>query len=249
MVKSKSDDSLFFNKDLSLILHVHVDDGFIIGKDELLIQDFVSQVSNEIKIKSRRNPPQHLGYMIVWNNDGSLSLCQTDLIRRLLYDNDMSESKGVKTPCNGNFHTEIDDKGEAVAITPFQQAIGSLNYLAQHTRPDIMFTVNQLSRYSVKPTIKHWTMIKHLMRYLKATSNYSLSFTKQKGKKTSILDGWADADYANDRTDRKSISGILTSVFGNPISWLSKKQTVVAQSTTEAEFIAMNTCAKQLQWM
>ncbi|MBW0533750.1 hypothetical protein O181_073465 [Austropuccinia psidii MF-1] len=205
MVKSKSDNSLFLNKDLSLILHVHVDDGFIIGKNELLVQDFLSQVSNKIKIKSRRNPTQHLGYMIVWHNNGSLSLCQTDLIRRLLNDNDMIESKGVKTPCNSNLHSEIDDKGEAVAITSFQQAIGSLNYLAQHTRPNIMFTVNQKSRYSVKPTIKHWTMIKHLMRYLKATSNYSLSFTKEKGEETSILEGWANADYANNRTDRKSI--------------------------------------------
>ncbi|MBW0553555.1 hypothetical protein O181_093270, partial [Austropuccinia psidii MF-1] len=133
MVKSKYDDSLFLNKDLSLILHVHVDDGFIIGKDKVLIQDFLSQVSNEIKIKSRRNPTQHLGYMMIWHEAGSLSLCQTNLIRRLLHDNDMSEIKGVKTLCNGNFHTEIDDKGESVAITPFQQAIGSLNYLAQHT--------------------------------------------------------------------------------------------------------------------
>ncbi|MBW0544591.1 hypothetical protein O181_084306, partial [Austropuccinia psidii MF-1] len=249
MYKSKYDDSLFLNQDLSLILHVHVDDGFIIGKDESLIQDFLSQISNEIKIKFKRNPTQHLGYMLAWHEDGSLSLGQSDLIKRLLHDNDMSESKGVKTPCNGNFHTEIDNEGEVVAITSFQQAIGSLNYLAQHTRPDIMFTVNQLSRYSVKPTVKHWTMIKHLMRYLKATSNYSLLFTKQDTKKVSILEGWADADYANDRMDRKSISGILTCVFGNPISWLSKKQTVVAQSTTEAEFIAMNICAKQLRWM
>ncbi|MBW0521050.1 hypothetical protein O181_060765 [Austropuccinia psidii MF-1] len=246
MFKSRSDDSLFLNKDLSLILHVHVDNRFIIGKDKLLIQDFLSQIRNKIKSKCKRNPTQHLGYMIVWHDDGFLSLGQSDLVKRLLHDNNMSESKGVKTPCNGNFHTEIEDEGEVVAITSFQQAIGSLNYLAQHTRPDIMFTVNQLSHYSVKPTVKHWTLIKHLMRYLKATLNYSLLFTKQDIKQVSILEGWADADYANDRMDRKSISGILTSVFGNPISWLSKKQTVVAQSTTEAEFIAMNICAKQL---
>ncbi|MBW0572269.1 hypothetical protein O181_111984 [Austropuccinia psidii MF-1] len=190
MFKSRSDDSLFLNKDLSLILHVHVDDGVIIGNDELLIQNFLSQISNEIKIKSKRNPTQHLGYMLGWHEDGSLSLGQSDLIKCLLHDNDMSESKGVKTPCNSNFHTEIDDEGEVVAITSFQQAIGSLNYLAQHTRPDIMFTVNQLSCYSVKPTVKHWTMIKYLMHYLKATLNYSLLFTKQDTKQVSL--SWKD---------------------------------------------------------
>ncbi|MBW0543293.1 hypothetical protein O181_083008 [Austropuccinia psidii MF-1] len=247
MHKSKSDDSLFLNKDLSLILHVHVDDGFLIGKEELLLQDFLTRLKKELTIKYKKQPTQHLGYMITWHKDGSLGLSQSDLIKKLLYDNDMSDSKGVKTPCNGNFHTEIDDEGEVIAITDFQRAIGSLNYLAQHTRPDIMFTVNQLSRYSIKPTIKHWTAIKHLMRYLKATINLSLIFSKRTNE--TLLEGWADADYANDRTDRKSITGILTSVYGNPISWLSKKQTVVAQSTTEAEFIAMNICAKQLRWM
>ncbi|MBW0578261.1 hypothetical protein O181_117976 [Austropuccinia psidii MF-1] len=110
-----------------------------------------------------------------------------------------------------------------------------------------MFTVNQLLQYSIKPTIKHWTAIKHLMRYLKATINLSLTFSKRTNK--TLLEGWADADYENNRTDRKSITGILASVYGNPISWLGKKKTVVAQSTTEAEFIAMNICTEQLHWM
>ncbi|MBW0553967.1 hypothetical protein O181_093682 [Austropuccinia psidii MF-1] len=109
--------------------------------------------------------------MITWHKDGSLGLSQSDLIRKLLYDNHMSDSKGIKTPCNGNFHTGIDNEGDIIAITAYQRAIGSLNHLAQHTRPDIMFILNQLSRYSIKPTIKHWTAIKHLMRYLKATIN------------------------------------------------------------------------------
>ncbi|MBW0520276.1 hypothetical protein O181_059991 [Austropuccinia psidii MF-1] len=201
----------------------------------------------ELTVKSKRQPTQHLGYMITWHKDGSLGLSQSDLIRKILYDNDMSDSKGGKTPCNGKFYTEIDDEGEIIAITAYQRAIGSLNYLAQHTQPDIMFTINQLLRYSIKPTIKHWTAIKHPMRYLKATINLSLNFSKCTNK--TLLEGWADADYANDRTDRKSITGIRTSGYRNLISWLSKKPTVVAQSTTEAEFIAMNICAKKLRWM
>ncbi|MBW0528411.1 hypothetical protein O181_068126 [Austropuccinia psidii MF-1] len=118
--------------------------------------------------------------------------------------------RGVKEPSNGNFFTEIDDKGELVDITSFQHAIGTLNYLEQHTCPDIMYMTEM---------------------------------------KNTILEGWADANDANDRTDRKSISGVLTSVYGNPTSWLSKKQTAVVQSTTEAKFITMNICAKQLCWI
>ncbi|MBW0540521.1 hypothetical protein O181_080236 [Austropuccinia psidii MF-1] len=142
---------------------------------------------------------------------------------------------------------EINNEGEPIAITPYQQAIGSLNYLAQHTQPDIMFTVNQLSRYSTKPTGKHWTAIKHLLCYLKGMMKFVLEFTKTTNK--TVLAGWADADYANDKSDRKYISGYAITFFGNPISWWSKKQSVVAQSTTEAEFIALNVCVKQLHWM
>ncbi|MBW0551936.1 hypothetical protein O181_091651 [Austropuccinia psidii MF-1] len=109
-----------------------------------------------------------------------------------------------------------------------------------------MFTVNQLSKYSLKPNAKHWTAVKHLLRYLKNTMTMTLQYSKKTSEPDKILAGWADADYVNSKQDRKSITGYVTTVFGNPISWVSKKQSVVAQSTTEDEFIAMNICVKQL---
>ncbi|MBW0496148.1 hypothetical protein O181_035863, partial [Austropuccinia psidii MF-1] len=63
------------------------------------------------------------------------------------------------------------------------------------------------------------------------------------------LTGWADADYANDKEDRKSITGYVILAFVNTVCWLSEKQLVVAQSTTEAEDVAMNICSKQIQWL
>ncbi|MBW0470027.1 hypothetical protein O181_009742 [Austropuccinia psidii MF-1] len=247
MEKAKSDGSLYLNHDKSLILHMHVDDGFLIGKEDSVITTFLKLLSKEFTVKSKIKPTEHLGYKMEWFHDGLIGLSQPDLTKKLIHDHDMSESKSVKTPCNGNLMMEISNEGEPTAITPYQQAIGSLNYLAQHTRPDIMFTVNQLSRYSTKPTGKHWTAIKHLLHYLKGTMMFVLEFNKTTSK--TILSGWADADYANDKSDRKSISGYAITFFGNPISWWSKKQTVVAQSTTEAEFITMNVCVKQLRWM
>ncbi|MBW0534729.1 hypothetical protein O181_074444 [Austropuccinia psidii MF-1] len=158
----------------------------------------------------------------------------------------MIDCKAVKTPCNGNFLQEIDNYLETINLTEFQQVIFSLNYLAQHSRPDIMFTVNQLSRFSTKPTTKQWTALKHLLRYLKGTLRFNLSYKKsQSSLSISILMGWVDADYANAREDRKSISGYVVPVYENPVCWLSKRKSVVAQSTTEAEYISMNVCAKQ----
>ncbi|MBW0489471.1 hypothetical protein O181_029186 [Austropuccinia psidii MF-1] len=106
-----------------------------------------------------------------------------------------------------------------------------------------------LSRHSTHPTEKHWVALKHLLRYLKRSCDVSLCYSKPIRTDNSALTGWADADYANDHVERKSILGNLITLCGNPVSWLSKNQLVVAQSTTEAEFISMNVCAKQLRWL
>ncbi|MBW0514705.1 hypothetical protein O181_054420 [Austropuccinia psidii MF-1] len=133
---------------------------------------------------------------------------------------------------------------DIIEVTPFQQAIGSLNYLAHHTRPDILFTTKQLSKYSLKPNQCHWNAIKHWLRYLKGTKDKFFVYKQQLTKEA--LTGWENADYTNDKEDRKSITGYVIFEFGNPIGLLSKKQLVVSQSTTEAEYVAMNICSKQL---
>ncbi|MBW0470060.1 hypothetical protein O181_009775 [Austropuccinia psidii MF-1] len=161
----------------------------------------------------------------------------------------MQESKPVKTPCNGNFLKEIKSNlsDNTVQVTSFQQAIGSINYLAHHTRPDMIFTVNQLSKHSTKPKQLHWSALKHLLCDLNGTKDKCLVYKQQSIKESST--GWADSDYANYNEDGKSVSGYVILAFGNPICWLSKKQSVVDRSTTEAEYIAMNFCLKQLQWI
>ncbi|MBW0509047.1 hypothetical protein O181_048762 [Austropuccinia psidii MF-1] len=139
------------------------DDGFIIGKSEDFIVKFLSSLSKELTMKYKRKPTQHLGYRLDWKTNNSVGLSQADLIKKLLHDNDMADSKRVKTPCNGNLMIEIDKKGEVVRVNSYKLSVGSLNHFAQHTRPDIMFTVNKLSRFSTKPTTTHWTALKHLL--------------------------------------------------------------------------------------
>ncbi|MBW0475791.1 hypothetical protein O181_015506 [Austropuccinia psidii MF-1] len=96
----------------------------------------------------------------------------------------------------------------------------------------------------------HWSALKHLLRYLKGTCSLKLEYSKYAiSSSTQCLAGWADADYANSKEDINSRSGHIVLVYGNTISWLSKKQSVVAQSTTEAELISFNICAKQMRWV
>ncbi|MBW0519704.1 hypothetical protein O181_059419 [Austropuccinia psidii MF-1] len=96
--------------------------------------------------------------------------------------------------------------------------------------------------------INQWKVLKHLRRYIKCTSTLGLLYTSSEATE-SVLRGWADADYKNFKRDRKSISGTIVTVFGNPVSWMSKKQSIVSQSTTEAEFVSMNVCSKEMRWI
>ncbi|MBW0485289.1 hypothetical protein O181_025004 [Austropuccinia psidii MF-1] len=128
----------------------------------------------------------------------------------------MDGSQDVKTPCNGNLLKELESVGDPVRITTFQQAIGILNYLAQHTRPDISYTVNALLRHTAHPTNKHWVALKHPLRYPKGSSGLCLHYKRAISEEHDVI---------------------------------GKKQSFVAQLTTEAEFISMNICTKQLRWM
>ncbi|MBW0517860.1 hypothetical protein O181_057575 [Austropuccinia psidii MF-1] len=245
---AQSDESLFINSSKSMLLHIHVDDGFVISKSEKDIIVFLEKLNSFLKLRFKKKPAQHLGYNLKWINN-TLEIDQTDLVNKILRQFEMQDSNAVKTPCNGNFLNELTaiNTEEVIDVTSFQQAIGSLNYLAHHSWPDVLFTVNQLSRYSTKPLKCHWNALKHLLRYLKGTKNKQMVYTCNLGKDK--LTGWADADYANIKEDRKSISGYVILAHGNPVCWLSKKQSVIAQSTTEAEYISMNMCLKQLRWL
>ncbi|XP_045482187.1 secreted RxLR effector protein 161-like [Harmonia axyridis] len=125
---------------------------------------------------------------------------------------------------------------------PYRKLVGSLMYLACTSRPDIMYSVSYLSRYLDKPNKELVTAGKRILRYLKSTADKGLVYKKGPEK----LEAYSDADWAGDRSDRKSTSGSLILYGGNPISWFSKKQTCVALSTAEAEYVAAAVSAQEL---
>ncbi|MBW0527014.1 hypothetical protein O181_066729 [Austropuccinia psidii MF-1] len=149
LMSTWSHESLFINAEKLLLLHVHVNNGFIISQSENKIIEFLTKLNSIFKLKSKKKPTQNLGYTLKWRSD-KIMINQTDLITKTLQKFNMNDCKPVKTPCNGNFLNEVESgiSNEVLNVTLFQQAIGSINYLAHHTRPDILFTVNQLSRYS-----------------------------------------------------------------------------------------------------
>ena len=123
--------------------------------------------------------------------------------------------------------------------------IGSLLY---HTasRLDIMYSTCICARFQSDPRESHLGAVKRILRYLKGTQNIGLWYDRNS---TLTLNGYTDSDYAGCRIDRKSTSGACHFLDNNLISWFSKKQNSVELSTTEAEYIVVESCCAQILWI
>ena len=130
--------------------------------------------------------------------------------------------------------------------TLYRSLIGSLRYLT-HTRPDLLFSVGLLSRFMEKPTQEQYNGIKRILRYVKGTEDYGLFY--KKGDMKGELIGFSDSDFAGDCHNRKSTSSYIF-LFGRiAVKWSSQKQSIVALSSCEAEYIAATSSTCQVVWM
>ena len=129
---------------------------------------------------------------------------------------------------------------------PYLSAIGALMYLANYTRPDIAFSVNLLARYSSTPTKRHWNGIKHILRYLRGTSDMGLFYSK--AMEPQLL-GYVDAGYLLDPHKARSQTGYIFTYKNTAISWRSFKQTMVATSFNHSEILAMHGASRECVWL
>ncbi|GJW63873.1 hypothetical protein Tco_0115757 [Tanacetum coccineum] len=138
-----------------------------------------------------------------------------------------------------------DEEGESVDNTKYRGMIGSLLYLTA-SRPDIMFSVCLCARFQEDPKTSHLEAVKRIFRYIKGTTHLGLWYPKGSGIETIV---YADSDHAGDYVDRKSTSGVCTFMGCCLTSWFSKKQTALAISTTEAEYVSAGKACQQALWM
>lgn len=142
--------------------------------------------------------------------------------------------------------------GEDVTQLEYSRIIGSLMYLTNCTRPDIAYSVSRLSRYTSNPGDDHWKAIVRVLRYLRYTRDLGLHYTKYpavlKGY-CDVLKGYCDANWISDMRDSKSTSGYVFTLGGAAVSWKSSKQTCIARSTMESEFIALDKASEEAEWL
>ncbi|XP_066968182.1 uncharacterized protein [Macrobrachium rosenbergii] len=123
-----------------------------------------------------------------------------------------------------------------------QSAVGSLLYLSTRTRPDITFAVCNVAKFCTNPTKYHWSAVKRIFRYLRGTCDLGIVYSKQN---SCFCVGYSDADWAGDKNDSKSTSGYCFSLSSGLISWRTNKQSCVALSTAEAEYVALSSAAQE----
>ena len=257
--RSKADHCVYFKLigDRVIYLVLYVDDMLLVGNDKEIIQDLKTQLSSKFDMKDLGAANYILGMEIKRDRaKRKLWLNQRKYVETILQRFNMQDSKPVKVPIPVDVRLSAEqcpktqEEEEDMSCVPYASAVGSLMYAMVCTRPDIAHAVGVLSRFMSKPRKEHWTAVKRVFRYLRGTSDHGLCYQGRPGLDR-VLDihGFVDADWVGDLDQRRSTSGYVFNLFGGVVSWMSKKQSVVALSTTEVEYMAATHASKEAVWL
>jgi transposase InsO family protein len=248
--QSEVDPCLLIHHERKIMIMTHVDDIPIAAPKLEDVLWFKKELGKVFKIKDLGEPDKILGVRITRDRkNGTLKLDQGHYIKENLARISMTKETAHPTfsPMDSyeslrpsQPHEEREDKQE------YQSLNGTWMWPMTMTRPDIAFPLGRLSSYVADPSKQHMRALKKLSRYLRSFPDLGLKFSRQ-GE--GLLQGYSDADFASDPSDRVSILGYIFFLCGAPVSWMSKKQKSVATSTMEAEYMAMGACAKQSQFL
>ena len=202
--------------DCRAIIIVYVDDMLVMTENKAAKNKVKALLSSGLEVKYIGKVSQMLGVKFERETSGCITLSQKDYIDKLLTQFGLEDAKGAKTPMEAK---PCLDEDKELEDTPYRELIGGLLYLSLRTRPDITFAVTKLAQYSSNYNRSHWNSAKRILRYLKDTRDYKLSY-RPTGQK---LSAFADADWATSNEDRKSTSGYIVMLAGSPVTWKSAK--------------------------
>ena len=256
-VRSDFDHALFvFNRPWSdtqvhCLIAMHVDDG-LAGCNHL---PFLLHIKTEIRkafgIKDLGPVKSFLG--VQFERDMStreLWLHQSLYIDTLLAEYGMVDCNSVATPLDPQHPLGLESDATVAPsnlLESYQRLVGSLLFLQMCTRPDLSFAVLLLSQHCASPLPRHFATARRVLRYLKGTKDLRLHYGGSSAHLS--LSGLSDADWAGDKSDRASTSAFIWSLAGGPVSWSSKKQSCVALSTAEAEYVALTRAVQEGIWI
>lgn len=230
---------------------VYVDDLLIFGSATTVV--VLKKMLSELFTVTDLGKCQYFLGIKIQRTQKGLFLSQGAYIERIIRGAGMESAKPATTPLPlGHRHYEIpkpltEEEKQMMKNKPYREVLGALIYLSTRTRPDISTAVSMLGRFQADPGPVHWKHLQHLVRYLIGTSSHGLLLKSQKGRPK--FDVYSDADWAREEEKRRSRSGYVLLLNSSPVIWSSKLQTATAQSTAEAEFIALSACLREVCWV
>ena len=204
------------------------------GDDRGELERFKKRLANDFEIKDLGTLKYFLGIEFARSKEG-IFVNQRKYVLDLLSETGLLGCKPVDTPVEPKQKLQPVKSEEVVNKEQYQRLVGRLIYLS-HTRPDTAFAVSMVSQFMHSPGPEHFDAVYRILRYLKGAPGRGLLFKKHDNLQVEV---YTDADWAGSVTDRRSTSGYCTFVGGNLVTWRSKKQSVVARSSAEAEFRAI----------
>jgi len=245
--KQGSVDPTLFRKKVGchlMLVQIYVDDIIFGSTDPALSIEFENLMKSQFEMSMMGKINNFLGLNIRHNREGIL-INQEKYTKNLLEKFGMLNSTKLRVPMAVGTRLTPSLDAPAVDLTLYRSMIGSLLYLTA-SRPDIMFSVCCCARFQANPREPHLTAVKNIFRYLKGTVSLGLWYPAKIGF---FIQAFSDSDLGGCTLDRKSTTGGCQLLDGKLVSWQSKKQTCVAISTAEAEYISAAACTSQIIWI
>jgi hypothetical protein len=207
-VRSKLEHAVYrrSSKGSFLIVGVYVDDLIISGPSVSDIRKFKGEMMRKFNMSDLGLLSYYLGIEVKQEARG-ITLSQGAYAVKILEGAGMLSCNPCETPMEPRLKLCKNKENEAVDPMAYRSIIGSLRYLV-NTRPDLAYSVGVVSRHMEAPGKAHWAAVKHILRYLKGTSNYGCKYERGTELKPVLL-GYSDSDFAGDVEDIKSTTGVV----------------------------------------
>jgi hypothetical protein len=227
---------------IKIFILAHVDDYIIASSSRDWTRRFITAFNDKYGVNSL-GKLSHFMQMSIEFTKTAITLSQQRFIEELASEYHMDACKPVPTPMVEHFNLQPADTFDDTL--PYRSLLGSLLWIARGTRPDISFAIAYLSQFCNCYSEQHFSALKRVLRYLIGTKTKKLHMPVIRSDQLR-LEVYSDSDWAADLNDRKSVTGTITFLNHMPISWSSRKQSIVTTSSTEAEYVAATESIKDL---
>jgi hypothetical protein len=247
LVQSHADPSLYIliEGDLLLLLIIYVDDLLITGSHSTKIQWLAQELNSEFQMSLLGPLAVYLGVSFFYEPAGIL-MSHTRYIIKCLDELGLTNCLPAAVPLDPSAKLSQDMDSPLLPDPTYYRIIVGKALHLNNTRPDIVFAVGVVTRYTKAPREAHLEAAIHIMRYLKGTMHLAILY--RRGEEVTPS-GYTDSDFQGDLDERRSTSGYLFNIGSGPTSWRSKLQDEIAESSSEAEYRACAEALKEALWL